>query len=230
MIRLRSRFRHVCNVRCTTLLSVTSLVVMLGAAVPAAVHAETAYGLTTTNQLIVFDVADPGVLLGQIDITGFEPGDSIVGIDFRESDAQLFGVGQSGRLYTIHPVTGVAKVVGAGPWTPLAGTQFGVDFNPVTHLLRVTSDADINLSINAATGVVTTQTPLNPGNPAITEIAYAPFGSPRGSTPSTPPAISCSRSRRRRTARSRRSSPSVSTRRMWPGSTSPRPAPGSTPF
>jgi hypothetical protein len=36
---------------------------------------------------------------------------------------------------------------------------------------RVTSDADINLAINPATGVVTTETPLNPGNPSITAAA-----------------------------------------------------------
>jgi hypothetical protein len=173
-IPLRSWFRHACNIRCTTLLSVTGFVLMLAAAFPAAAHAETAYGLTTTNHLIVFDVDAPGVLLGQIAITGIEPGDTIVGIDFRESDAQLFGIGQSGRAYAIHPVTGVATVIGPGPWAPIPGTQFGVDFDPVANFLHVTSDADIHLVFHTGNGLVLMEDPLNPGNPAITEIAFAP--------------------------------------------------------
>jgi hypothetical protein len=176
MIRLSSRCRHTCNIRCTTFLSVIGFVAMLAAAFPAAAHAETAYGLTTTNQLIVFDVDNPGALLAQVPVTGLAPGDSLVGIDFGPFDVQLYGVGQSGRLYIVNPISGLARVMGAGPWNALTGTEFAVDFHPGLNRVRVMSDADINLTIDAATGVVTTETPLNPANPSIGGAAYAQFG------------------------------------------------------
>jgi hypothetical protein len=146
------------------------------AALPAAARGETAYGLTATNQLIVFDVDNPGTLLAQVAITGLAPGDSLVGIDFGPFDVQLYGVGQSGRLYIINPISGLARVIGGGPWNALTGTEFAVDFLPGFNRLRVISDADINLTIDTTTGVVTAETPLTPGNPSIAGAAYAQFG------------------------------------------------------
>src|SRR5262249_19862360 len=59
----------------------------------------------------------------------------------------------AGRLYTVNTATGVATQVGTTPFT-LTGAAFGVDFNPVPDLLRITSDTGENLRINPGTAAV----------------------------------------------------------------------------
>ena len=44
---------------------------------------------------------------------------------------------------------------------PSRATSFGVDFDPIADRLRVLSDGGQNLSVDADTGLVTVQTPLN---------------------------------------------------------------------
>src|SRR4029079_18534350 len=96
-----------------------------------------------------FDSATPGTISTPVAITGLQTSETLVGIDVRPSDGLLYGVGSTSRLYTIHTVSGVATQVGTGTFAPaLSGTNFGVDFNPVTDRLRVVSDADQNFRLN----------------------------------------------------------------------------------
>ncbi|HEU4597679.1 MAG TPA: DUF4394 domain-containing protein, partial [Pyrinomonadaceae bacterium] len=143
-------------------------------------------GLTTTNKLILFDSDAPGTLFVQTFVIGLQPGERIVGIDYRVSTAQLYAVGSSNRLYTIDPVTGLATQVGASPFTPplegvALGVEFGVDFDPVSDKLRVVNDSGQNFSLDPDTGaVVSTLPPLvyaggeaEAGQtPSVTAIAY----------------------------------------------------------
>jgi hypothetical protein len=165
--RLRDICRHV-----VSSVSAFALAFALAGA-PSTAFAETAYGLTDANQLLVFDTAAPGTGLGLVAVTGLAPGESLVGIDFRPLNAQLYGVGATGRLYVINPHNGGATVVGSGPWAPFAGTIFGVDFDPLADRIRVVSDADINVIVDPTTGAVTAQAALNPGNPTVAGLAYA---------------------------------------------------------
>jgi Domain of unknown function (DUF4394) len=57
-------------------------------------------------------------------------------------------------VYTIDPTTAEAKFVNALT-VPLAGTVFGVDFNPAADRLRIVSDAGQNLAHNVNAGGVT---------------------------------------------------------------------------
>ena len=57
-------------------------------------------------------------------------------------------------------------------FTALAGESFGVDFNPTVDRLRVVSDSGQNLRINVDTGLVTTDTDLNPLSPSVVASAY----------------------------------------------------------
>lgn len=69
-------------------------------------------------------------------------------------------------------MTGAATQVGAQFSTPLAGTSFGVDFNPNVDRLRVVSGSGQNLVVNPSNSAVTVQTALNPGTPAVEGAAY----------------------------------------------------------
>ncbi|HKG98675.1 MAG TPA: DUF4394 domain-containing protein, partial [Pyrinomonadaceae bacterium] len=131
----------------------------------------TVYGLTTNNILFSFNSNTPNNVnvIGPIFGTG---GAAIVGIDFRPATSfiiiepegpilgVLYGVGSDNNLYTINQFTGGATLVGP-LGIALAGTNFGVDFNPVTDLLRVVSDTGQNLSVNPNTGAATAQAGLN---------------------------------------------------------------------
>ncbi len=100
------------------------------------------------NELIRFHSASPGTILGVATLSGLQLGEQLVGIDVRPADGQLYGVGSSSRLYLLNPITGAATQIGPVFTTPLAGTRFGVDFNPTVDRLRVVSDAEQNLRIN----------------------------------------------------------------------------------
>src|SRR5262249_9803211 len=105
--------------------------------------------------LITFPAATPGTVGNPIAITGLGQGETIVGIDFRPRNKQLYGVSSASRIYTINLMTGAASAVGANPFTPaLNATSFGVDFNPVPDRIRLVSDADQDLRLNQNDGTV----------------------------------------------------------------------------
>lgn len=156
--------------------------------------------LTGPTSMIVFDSASPDQTLGKIKVKGLGRGEALLGIDFRPSTGQLYGLGSSSRLFRIDPTTGFATAVsGLTPFSPpLAGTEFGVDFSPVSDKLRIVSDVDANFRIDPVSGAVVdafdnlagVQTDLSLAyatgdasfgvNPGITAIAYT--GTPGGST------------------------------------------------
>lgn len=147
-----------------------------------ALHAESIIGLTTTNALVLFDSAAPTMAGPAVTISGLiGVGESIVGIDARAVDRQLYGLGSLGNLYTLNAATGAATFMSAlmpdpadasNPYTGLNGFSFGVDFNPVPDRLRITSNSGQNLRVNVATGATTTDGDLNGAVTHITGSAY----------------------------------------------------------
>src|SRR5262249_55156077 len=123
----------------------------------------TMFAVTVGNTLLNFNPGTPGVINSARFITGLERGESVVGIDFRPANGQLYGLTTANRLYIINPSNGFATPVGTAPLNPaLNGKSFGVDFNPVVDRLRVVSDADQNLRINPNNAVVAgTDSPLS---------------------------------------------------------------------
>lgn len=113
---------------------------------PAANTAGDVVVLTIGNRLVSFNRDTPGTARTTVSITGLQAGENLVGIDYRPADGLLYGVGSSGRIYTLNPETGAATLKSTlaadssdtgAPFTALAGTDFGVDFNPVADRLRV---------------------------------------------------------------------------------------------
>jgi hypothetical protein len=125
-------------------------------AVPSAASAaEAFYGVTQDNRLVTFQSDNVTNVEPSYAITGLASGETIVGLDVRPVNGQLYALGKSSRLYVINPRTGAARLVGAGPFTPaLAGVSFGFDFNPTVDRIRVTSDAEQNLRLNPDDGTV----------------------------------------------------------------------------
>jgi hypothetical protein len=152
------------------LLTLSALALSLSlASAPAA--AQTVLALNNSNALLRFSAQAPGAALATVPVTGLNAGDSLVGIDVRPATGALFGLGSSGRLYTINPATGVAT---PGPQVSVAlsGTSFGIDFNPVPDRLRVISNTGQNLRINVADGVAITDGAINPAGFAVTGAGY----------------------------------------------------------
>ncbi len=112
------------------------------------------FGVTTTNDLIRFDSSTPGSVQSSVQISGIQAGESIVGIDVRPNNGELFALGSSSRLYRIDASTGAARQIGAVFSTALSGSSFGFDFNPTVDRIRVTSNAGQNLRLNPDTGAV----------------------------------------------------------------------------
>jgi hypothetical protein len=119
---------------------------------------------------VTFDRAAPA-LDTAIAISGLAASETVVGLDVRAGGAtpgELYAVGSAGHVYTINTTTGAATLkstltAAAGddePFTALSGTEFGVDFNPVSDRLRVVSDTGQNLRIDADSGATITDKPL----------------------------------------------------------------------
>lgn len=137
------------------------------------VQAETAIGLTSTNALITFDTNTPVNGGAPVTITGLlGTNETILGIDRRPANGLLYGLGSSGRIYTLNTATGAATFASVISGATLSGTVFGVDFNPVPDRLRVTSNAGQNLRIDVTTGLATVDTPLNGPTTSIAGSAY----------------------------------------------------------
>jgi hypothetical protein len=142
---------------------------------PPAAFGRAVYGLTATNELIVFGSGRPDSIARRVSISGLPAGESLVGIDFGPRDGRLYAVGLAGRILVLDSITGVATQVGSTTFTPAPmGMSFGVDFNPVPNRIRVHSDQAQNLRLNQLTGAV---------GATDTTLAYAAGDLYQGATP-----------------------------------------------
>ena len=144
------------------------------------------YGVTSSGRLVTFDRAAPA-LDTAIAISGLQSGETVIGIDLRPGGAvpgELYALGSTGRLYTVNTTSGVATLKStlvadvadaSDPYTALSGTEFGIDFNPVTDRLRVISDTGQNLRVDADSGATVTDAPLTTGGSARAGVTGAGY-------------------------------------------------------
>ena len=136
-------------------------------------QAEAVVGLTSTNALVSFDTAAPLNASAPVTITGLlGANETILGIDRRPANGMLYGLGSSGRLYTLNTATGAATFAALISGATLSGTAFGVDFNPVPDRLRVTSNAGQNLRIDVSNGVTAVDAAINGPTTSLAGSAY----------------------------------------------------------
>jgi hypothetical protein len=143
---------------------------------------ETVFAVTTGNNLLRFDSHTPGAIISKSPITGLQPGETVVGMDFRPADGRLYAVGDTSRIYRIDPADGVATQVGPTPSPFLMGSAFGVDFNPQTDRLRVVSDLEQNLRIDLRTGSLSIDLALNPPGNVVAAAYSNNFAGPPATT------------------------------------------------
>jgi len=130
-----------------------------------------AYAIDNANALQIFDPNHPVPVTKAI--TGLQPSEGILGIDFRPANGQLYALGSSSRIYTINLGTGAATAVGAQLPTLLNGTQFGFDFNPAADRIRVVSNLGQNLRLNPNDGTISAiDAIINPGTTSLGAAAY----------------------------------------------------------
>jgi Domain of unknown function (DUF4394) len=149
-------------------------------------------GLTTDNRLVSFNPRSPNVLTSNVAITGLNAGESLLGMDVRPADGQLWALSSAGRLFTLDAATGAATLRTAltadatdatAPFTALDGSAtLSVDFNPVADRLRVVSPLGQNLRINVATGATFTDTSINRTGAPASALAAAYTNSFAGTT------------------------------------------------
>ncbi len=150
---------------------------------PPVVEAGDTVMLTASNKLASINLDTLANVRSNVAVTGLQAGEVLIGIDYRPADGNLYGVGSSGRIYTLNPGTGVATLKSTltadatdltVPFTALAGTEFGVDFNPTADRLRVVGNAGQSLRINVDTGATITDGSINGGaaNTAVNAAAY----------------------------------------------------------
>src|SRR5262249_2393478 len=98
------------------------------------IGADDLVGLTTAGQLVRFSSSTPSSVTPVAGVTGLANGQSLVGIDFRPANDQLYGLalGTTGvQLYSINALTGAALAVGAPIAVSAADTSLSFGFDPV---------------------------------------------------------------------------------------------------
>ena len=147
---------------------------LVAAGISSQAHALAVYGLTADNSLVRFDSATPGAIQSTVAVTGLATSASLVGIDFRPANGQLYGLSSDSRLYTINLSSGLATVIGnAGAFT-LGGGTYDIDFNPTVDRLRVVGTSGQDLRVNPNDGTLA----ATDGN-----LAYAATDPNAGRTP-----------------------------------------------
>lgn len=153
------------------------------------------------SSLLTFDTASPTITQSTT-ITGVDGSESLVGIDFRPQNGQLYGLGvnaavDTATLYTISTRTGVATPIGAVgqiQFTTDGSTivdlpdpgsfGYGFDVNPAVDRIRVVAGT-LNFRINPNTGApidgdngggvtpgINPDGPIGGGSATVDETAY----------------------------------------------------------
>ncbi len=158
---------------------ITGLTALPSATAPVA--NSTVVALVNGTALVAFARNAPATAVAPTPVTGLATGERLLGIDYRPANAALYGLGSSGRLYQLDATTAVATPLSTlaadltdltSPYAALAGTDFGLDFNPVADRLRVVSNTGQNLRINVTNGAVITDGALAYPVPDVVAAAY----------------------------------------------------------
>ncbi len=148
-------------------------------------RAEKAVAVTTSHQLIRFNAGQPQKIIASKAILGLQPGEVILGMDYRISKDTLYALGSSGRLYTLNEDTAQLTPVGANAFAvKLDGAMFGYDFNPTVDRIRVISNTGQNLRLHPDTGAVVDSNPNVEGVQIDGALTYATGDANFGKKPS----------------------------------------------
>ncbi|MGC1216557.1 MAG: DUF4394 domain-containing protein [Phormidesmis sp.] len=140
-----------------------------------------AFGITDSNQLLSFDITDP-TKTKSVGVSGVNG--TLLGVDFRPANGQLYGVSDTNDIYTINPITGAATLQSTlSPLSFNGGEQSGVDFNPAADRLRLVGSNDQNFRINVDTGEIADFDADTPGVQPDGTLTYAAGDANAGVSP-----------------------------------------------
>lgn len=137
-------------------------------------RAEVVWAITEGNELIKFNAGQPRRILERRPVAGLQPGEHVLGADFRVARGVLFALTYSGRVLTLQTASGQTTAVGAAPASSLPPGRYGVDFNPAADRIRVVHESGLNLRLHPDTGALLATDP---------PLAYAPNDPAAGRTP-----------------------------------------------
>ncbi len=137
--------------------------------------------LTESNALVSFNSSSAQKLCTTAPINGLQAGETVLGIDMRPADSNVYALTDAGRLYTVNAATGTVALKSTlaaatsdltQPFQRLEGDNFAVDVSPVADGLRVISNNGANLRIVMDTGETFSDLQLNPAGSSVTAAAY----------------------------------------------------------
>jgi hypothetical protein len=132
-----------------------------------------AYALNNNNELLIFNPSAATITTVAKPITGTQTGETLIGLDMRPLNGQLFAVGSTSRLYSINSSSGAATMIGTGPLaTLITGIDVGFDFNPTVDRIRIVNNLGLNLRVNPMDGTLTLDGAINPTASQVTGVAY----------------------------------------------------------
>lgn len=126
-------------------------------------RSEQLLALTQDMTLLRLRAGQPAKPLATVRVQGLAAGDRLVGIDYRVARGVLYGLGQSGRLYTVDADSGQATQVGSEPAVLMRSEQYGMDFNPTVDRIRVIGDRGGNMRLHPDTGKAIDGNPAQEG-------------------------------------------------------------------
>ncbi len=133
------------------------------------------YALTSSNEIVNYLSGNPLIEKATVAVSGLQPGEKLLAIDFRPATGQLYAVSDQSRIYFINTNTGEAFAPSMTPFFPVInGTMVGFDFNPTVDRIRLVTNTGQNLRLNPETGgLAAIDGSLNPGSPIVTAVAYS---------------------------------------------------------
>jgi hypothetical protein len=136
---------------------------------------ETVLAVTESHKLLRFNAGQPRKTTTVGTISGMQPNERVLGIDFRVARGVLYALGSSGRLYTIDTKTAEARQVGTEPIAfGFAGNEFGFDFNPTVDRIRIVNDSGQNMRVHPDTAAAVDGNPSEAGLQMDGFLAWAP--------------------------------------------------------
>ncbi len=132
------------------------------------------FGLTNNNHINTYNAQTAETSSNSLTVTGLQPDEKLLSIDFRPSTGQLYALGNSSRLYIINLNTGAATAVGTAQFSPnINGAIASIDFNPTVDRVRLVTNAGQNLRLNPETGTVAAiDGNISVASAGITNVAY----------------------------------------------------------
>ena len=134
-------------------------VVIAGLVLAGCQDGRAAYAITNTNTLISFQTDNATRIDSEVSFTGLAANETVVQIDFRPANEQLYGLTSNNRIVTIDPTSGAATLVSTTPFTTATLVSPVMDVNPIDDYLRVISSssgstAAFNGRVNPTNGML----------------------------------------------------------------------------